>query len=224
MGWKHETSVSGSFYVANESNISIHRITCRLCRCDFNRRFFPFPETSASPQAQTQPETAVGDNLTPEVRKVVRVPVMAPRPRNEPMYAAPMPDQVSDPQTAAHQGIDTGATVRTNTELSRTKRKRPTLRYQTLVQHTVSAVVSWSTDCGDAAEKALSYVIRYNPIGQAANYVDKIVQTNFVVLNDLRPNVKYHYQIKYVLDDLTETAWSNVGVLDTTYTEDSAKQ
>lgn len=166
-----------------------------------------------SPEAQSQHETVETDNLTPEVRKVVRVPVMAPR--NEPVYAAPIPNLVSDPQTAAHQGIDTSATVRS-------KRKRPTLRYQTLVQHTVSAVVSWSTECGDASEKALSYVIRYNPIGQAATYVDKIVQTNFVVLDDLRPNMKYHYQIKYVLDNLTETAWSNVGVLDTTYTENSA--
>lgn len=181
-----------------------------------------FPEVSASTETQDQQEAAEAVNSADEVRKVIRVPVMAPR--NKPIYAEPIPDLVSEPQTAAHKGIDASDSARTGTELSRSKRKRPTLRYQTLVQHTVSAVVAWSTECGDASEKALSYVIRYNPIGQAANYVDKIVQTNFAVLNNLRPNVKYHYQIKYVLDNLTETAWSNVGVLDTAYTEDSAAQ
>ena len=150
---------------------------------------------------------------------------MAPRPRNEPIYAAPIPSEVHpDMQIAAsHQSVGASDAARISTELSRSKRKRPTLSFQSLVQHTVSAVVSWSTGCGDTSENVLSYVIRYNPIGEAANYVDKIVQTNFVVLEKLRPNARYHYQIKYVLEDLTETAWSNVGVLDTTHTEDTAK-
>ena len=156
---------------------------------------------------------------------MIRIPIMAPRPRNEPIYAAQIPSEVHpDMQIAAsHQGVDASDTVRTSTELSRSKRKRPTLSFQSLVQHTVSAVVSWSTGCGDMSDNVLSYVIRYNPIGEAANYVDKIVRTTFVVLENLRPNTRYHYQIKYVLEDLTETAWSNVGVLDTSHTEDTAK-
>lgn len=89
--------------------------------------------------------------------------------------------------------------------------------FQTVVKHTVSAVITWRLPCYDTSKTPVKYTVRYYPVNAPDSYTEKSTPTNFVLLDNLRPNVLYKYKINRVVKGTSSSAWSKEGLLNTNY-------
>ena len=89
--------------------------------------------------------------------------------------------------------------------------------FQSVVKHTVSAVVTWKVPCYDNPKSPVKYMVRYYPAESPEVYTDKSTPTNFVLLDNLRPNHIYKYQVRRMTKDNEDSDWSKAGILDTNY-------
>lgn len=103
------------------------------------------------------------------------------------------------------------------------------------VQHRVTAYVTWpaamTSSCTAAPDTrpvptVAGYIFRYRPAetggsapgaGGDGDYIVRNLADNFVVLDNLLPNSRYVYQVRYVFDKGGPSAWSQLEFLDTTY-------
>jgi len=98
--------------------------------------------------------------------------------------------------------------------------------FRALVQHRVSAYVTWPAqlDCdatsGDVTSGVAGYIFRYRAVdsdgGESHSYVVRNLAVNFVLLDNLIPGIHYRYQVRYVPEKGDASAWSQEGELDTT--------
>jgi len=95
----------------------------------------------------------------------------------------------------------------------------PIVSFRSTVQHRLSAFVTWPERLEPCSsyEPVAGYIIRYKAFNDLAEYVVRDTVTNFVLLENLLPNVRYKYSVKYVLEQGGATAWSQEGSLDTSY-------
>ena len=59
------------------------------------------------------------------------------------------------------------------------------------------------------------YQVRYHALDAPAYPLDKYTPTNFVIIDNLRPNTRYVYKLKRLGANGQETGWSDIGLLDT---------
>lgn len=113
----------------------------------------------------------------------------------------------SDPEDAAPSGGDPS--------------RHPVVQFRVVLSYRINAYVTWPETPGDcsspgaAARKALGYRLRYRRADEAGEYVTRNLSENLALLDDLTPNTKYRYQVKYVLENEGETPWSRESELDT---------
>lgn len=105
--------------------------------------------------------------------------------------------------------------------------------FRFMVQYRVSAYVTWPErppgQCsssssaaaagGDDVTATSGYLFRYKAVDDdAGDYVIRSLVTNFVLLENLIPNTRYRYQVRYVAADRgNATSWSQEAMLDTSY-------
>ena len=86
------------------------------------------------------------------------------------------------------------------------------VQFAAKVLHTISAFITWPAtppgcNCDEQAS-LLQYVFHLYMRGQEETPQMRHLRSNVVHLEDLDPNQRYHYQIKYIFPNGTETAWS----------------
>ena len=96
------------------------------------------------------------------------------------------------------------------------------IKFQSKVQHHVTAVVTWPDPCvsGENAEapEVVGYIFRFYESSEdhhITNPVSLNLAQNFITLDKLEPNANYGYQVKYIYDNNTESQWSEEEMLDT---------
>ena len=93
------------------------------------------------------------------------------------------------------------------------------VQFTAKVLHTINAFITWpATPPGcncDAHAVDIQYVFHLYMRGQEETPQMRHLSTNVVHLEDLDPNELYHYQVKYIFPNRTETAWSQEQNLDT---------
>ena len=96
------------------------------------------------------------------------------------------------------------------------------LSFQSVIRHTVTAVVRWDAPCDVVGKSTssqnlapVSYLIRYYVHDYPSNFAEKSSPTNFVLIDNLRPNAKYAYKVRRISDDSDDSEWSEEGYLDT---------
>jgi hypothetical protein len=119
---------------------------------------------------------------------------------------------------------------------------RPEVVFSTLVLHRISAYITWpampqsvttndircsgggetenqainaAAAATDTANLVVGYRLRYHPEDVASEFVARNLSANFVLLENLQANTKYRYQLKYLFNDGSETAWTGDAVFDT---------
>jgi len=97
----------------------------------------------------------------------------------------------------------------------------PKVLFRSMVQYRVSAYVTWPERLAPCSTTDLvavaGYIFRYKAHDDAGEFVARNVATNFVLLENLLPNSKYRYQVKYVMDKGSVSAWSQEETLNTNY-------
>ena len=93
------------------------------------------------------------------------------------------------------------------------------VQFTAKVLHTINAFITWPAtppgcNCDEHAS-AIQYVFHLYMRGQEETPQMRHLSTNVVHLEDLDPNARYHYQVKYIFPNRTETAWSQEQNLDT---------
>jgi hypothetical protein len=123
--------------------------------------------------------------------------------------------------------------------------------FRSLVQYRISAYVTWpdrlpSTTAGSGCSASSSdgtpstsssaiagYVFRYKAVdtamtddngGGGGDYIVRNLATNFVLLDNLVPGVRYRYQVRYVPETGDTSGWSQVAELDTTHHHQQQQQ
>lgn len=118
-----------------------------------------------------------------------------------------------------------------------------TVAFRAHVQHRITAYVTWpmtssSSSCVQAASSSPSvagYIFRYRAVdddadtgggatGDDSGYIVRNLAANFVVLDNLVPNARYLYQVRYVFDNASPSAWSQQALLDTSYNLQNVQQ
>ena len=95
------------------------------------------------------------------------------------------------------------------------------VQFRSTVQYRVSAYVTWPErpepcSAGDAA--VAGYIFRYKAVDDVGEFVARNLAANFVLLENLMPNTRYRYQVKYVMGGAgSSTDWSQEALLDTHY-------
>ena len=107
------------------------------------------------------------------------------------------------------------AVVAPNTTTS-ADRQLPEVTFGTLVLHRVSVYITWPREPGCEADRVVGYRLRYQATDDAGEFISRQLSDNFVLLENVRPNVRYRFQVKYVFVDGAETDWSDDGLVDTT--------
>ena len=116
----------------------------------------------------------------------------------------------------------------------------PDVPFKVKVQHHVSAYITWPEKLSpcDYSTKVIGYVLRYYQkengesldeveddveeedgafYGSSMDYTMQNLSDNFVVLDGLRPDSTYGYQVKYVLVSGPDSDWSMEAELSTYY-------
>lgn len=126
--------------------------------------------------------------------------------------------------TVVHESL---ARTLANTSSSTTASDVRVTSFRFMVQYRVSAYVTWperppgSCTSGDDVRATTSgYLFRYKAVDDddAGDYVIRNLVTNFVLLENLIPNTRYRYQVRYLAADRgNATSWSQEAMLDTSY-------
>lgn len=99
--------------------------------------------------------------------------------------------------------------------------RHPVVQFRAVLSYKINAYVTWPETPGDCsspgagARKALGYRLRYRRADETGEYVTRSLSENLVLIENLAPNAKYRYQVKYVLENDGETPWSRESELDT---------
>lgn len=122
--------------------------------------------------------------------------------------------------TIVHESLARTLTS-TNTSSSTTTQNDVKVSFRFMVQYRISAYVTWPerlSPCSPSDQtKMAGYLFRYKTIDDAGEYVTRNLATNFILLENLVPNTRYKYQVKYVMDRGNTSAWSQEASLDTSY-------
>ena len=122
--------------------------------------------------------------------------------------------------TIVHESLARTLTS-TNASSPTTMQNDVRVSFRFMVQYRISAYVTWPerlAPCSASDEtKMAGYLFRYKTIDDAGEYVTRNLATNFILLENLVPNTRYKYQVKYVMDRGNTSAWSQEASLDTSY-------
>lgn len=122
--------------------------------------------------------------------------------------------------TIVHESLARTLTS-TNASSPTTTQNDVRVSFRFMVQYRISAYVTWPerlSPCSPSDEtKMAGYLFRYKTIDDAGEYVTRNLATNFILLENLVPNTRYKYQVKYVMDRGNTSAWSQEASLDTSY-------
>lgn len=116
---------------------------------------------------------------------------------------------------------DVSTTATSDPEDAGDPSRYPVVQFRAVLSYKINAYVTWPEtpgDCsstGSATRKALGYRLRYRRADETGEYVTRSLSENLVLIENLAPNAKYRYQVKYVLESEGETQWSRESELDT---------
>lgn len=108
-------------------------------------------------------------------------------------------------------------------------RQQPEVTFSTLVQHRISAYITWpasdhcsssSSSSGGSRNQVIGYRLRYQPTDNAGEFVSQNLRENFVLLENLLSGLRYRYQVKYLFENGGETVWSAEAIFDTSAPSD----
>jgi len=96
---------------------------------------------------------------------------------------------------------------------------QPEVTFGTLVLHRVSVYITWPSEpaCsgGGDSTAVVGYRLRYQATDDASEFIARQLTDHFVLLENVRSNVVYRFQVKYVFAGGSETEWSDDGMVDT---------
>ena len=95
--------------------------------------------------------------------------------------------------------------------------RQPEVKFGTVVLHRVSVYITWPrhASCNTTTSDVAGYRLRYRAVDDADEFVVRQLTDNFVLLENVETNVRYRFQVQYVLADSSETDWSADGVVNT---------
>lgn len=95
------------------------------------------------------------------------------------------------------------------------------VKFGTMVLHRVSVYITWPREPGCSGEtvSVVGYRLRYQATDDDNEFRARQLTDNFVLLENVRANVRYRFQVKYAFADGSETDWSGDGVVDTMPTQ-----
>lgn len=106
-----------------------------------------------------------------------------------------------------------------HTQLVSGTRLQQEVTFSTIILHRISAYITWSAvppsdQCNVTKSRVIGYRLRYQPTDNHTEFVSQNLSENVVLLENLQSG-KYRYQVKYLLENGEETAWSVEGIFDT---------
>lgn len=92
------------------------------------------------------------------------------------------------------------------------------LEFHTLVRHSVSAVITWSNEHWYEGSGHGHYKLTYFQSDEPEHKWSKKSRIPLFVIEDLKPQTIYTYQVVKVIKSRDETVWLRSGVIDTSST------
>jgi len=114
-------------------------------------------------------------------------------------------------------GVQNPVVSQNTTEVHR----QPEVKFGTLVLHRVSVYIMWPREAscgGGQTDAVVGYRLRYQAVDDANEFIARQLIDNFILLENVRSDVRYRFQVKYVFADGSATDWSEDGLVDTTPT------